>query len=475
MVLSALVHCDTDIALTTPLANSPPPINTVNPASPLSNGSKNTEPEYPQGHKPWTPEPEPYDPDKYVAWGKKHYGDDWYEQRKALFHENDTVKYKKRQEALRQIEREKEAQRKPVQTGIKENENRAQATNIASTASPSNVLQSVESGGDPVSSLSDGSEYSNTDYEEERTPEPDDPEARLLWARKHYGEAYYQEALAEREAAQKLRREDEECERIEQKKVDAIRTLRRTDPERYEREMREYNRQFAPPEEQTLAAIRLIAASVRADPIFRHSESLFARRKPQPAAIAERANGLSEVVGLSDPRATPRQPQKRTKGISYKTLESRITKNTKTTANRGTRSRRAAPTLTEVLIPDSRPKRLRQAPDIMDQPGDSTAQVPEKPRKRQPKVYEKKRASRRLAGQPPEFGILLSQAEIPPLYGIPSQNRSSTRKPHPSGVRNRAPSKGKSITVKGAKPQGISKSPQERTNRPKRSNKRSEG
>ena len=36
----------------------------------------------PEGRAPWTPEPEPepYDPDTYAAWGRKHFGDDWYEQ-----------------------------------------------------------------------------------------------------------------------------------------------------------------------------------------------------------------------------------------------------------------------------------------------------------------------------------------------------------------------------------------------------------
>ncbi|KAJ2892965.1 uncharacterized protein MKZ38_009164 [Zalerion maritima] len=26
---------------------------------------------------PWTPEPEPYDPEIYAAWGRKHFGDNW--------------------------------------------------------------------------------------------------------------------------------------------------------------------------------------------------------------------------------------------------------------------------------------------------------------------------------------------------------------------------------------------------------------
>jgi hypothetical protein len=32
----------------------------------------------------WTPEPEPYDAEEYAAWGRKHYGNDWYEQREKM-------------------------------------------------------------------------------------------------------------------------------------------------------------------------------------------------------------------------------------------------------------------------------------------------------------------------------------------------------------------------------------------------------
>lgn len=33
----------------------------------------------PDGRMPWTPEPEPYDPETYEAWGRQHFGEDWYE------------------------------------------------------------------------------------------------------------------------------------------------------------------------------------------------------------------------------------------------------------------------------------------------------------------------------------------------------------------------------------------------------------
>lgn len=37
---------------------------------------------------PWTPEPEPGDPEEtYTAWGRKHFGEEWYEQRKIMIQE----------------------------------------------------------------------------------------------------------------------------------------------------------------------------------------------------------------------------------------------------------------------------------------------------------------------------------------------------------------------------------------------------
>jgi hypothetical protein len=104
------------------------------------------------------------------------------------------------------------------------------------------VLQSIETGGDPLSA--NGSVLSDDNYVEEGTPEPNDPEARLAWGRRRYGEDWYLEEIAGREAARKARREEEERERIEDEKVEAIRKLRETEPWEYERQMREYNLQL---------------------------------------------------------------------------------------------------------------------------------------------------------------------------------------------------------------------------------------
>ncbi|KND86532.1 hypothetical protein TOPH_08828 [Tolypocladium ophioglossoides CBS 100239] len=80
-----------------------------------------------QDQRLWTPEPEPYDAEKYTAWGRKHYGDGWYEQREIMlqernFHDtgidkyNDLV-YLNRQKALRKMEREREEGKLPLTKG----------------------------------------------------------------------------------------------------------------------------------------------------------------------------------------------------------------------------------------------------------------------------------------------------------------------------------------------------------------------
>jgi len=94
----------------------------------------------------------------------------------------------------------------------------------------------------------------------------------------------------------------------------------------------------------------------------------------------------------------------------------------------------------------------------------TAAQDCRKPRK----TYKKERASRRLAGQQPEFGMLPEQGETARPYED-SRQRSNTRNLGSSGPRSsrlrKEPSK-----VKGAEPQGISKA--KRSGPPKKSTKR---
>jgi hypothetical protein len=159
---------------------------------------------------------------------------------------------------------------------------------------------------------------------------------------------------------------------------------------------------------------------------------------------------------VSQPRASP---PRQTKDVSRKTRGGRIKKNTAQSqgvTNLGTRAQRAAP---EALMPDHRSKPLRRASDVLAD--NSAVQVPQQTRR-----------SRRLAHEPPQFGMFAEQSVAPPLHEPTVRNPSNASKPNSSGPRNRPPKK--SIAAKGAKPRGISKSGREGTNRPKRSKKRSE-
>jgi hypothetical protein len=100
------------------------------------------------------------------------------------------------------------------------------------------------------------------------------------------------------------------------------------------------------------------------------------------------------------------------------------------------------------------------------EPGRTAAPVP-KPRKRQAKIYKKERQSRRIVGDPPEFGMLPKRGEPAPQYDPPSRYYSNTRKPNSSSARSHALSRKKSIAVKGAKPQGF-RSRDERTRQVKK-------
>ncbi|KAK0708510.1 hypothetical protein B0H67DRAFT_496202, partial [Lasiosphaeris hirsuta] len=63
----------------------------------------------PDGPVPWTPEPGPYDPKTYTAWGRKHFGEEWYKLRETILRERNIYRisdpvYLECQKALRVIE-----------------------------------------------------------------------------------------------------------------------------------------------------------------------------------------------------------------------------------------------------------------------------------------------------------------------------------------------------------------------------------
>lgn len=300
------------------------------------------------------------------------------------------------------------------------------------------VLPSIESGSNPLSA--NGSVLSDDTYiEEEGTPEPDDPEARLNWGRKHHGEDWYLEGVAGREAARKAQCEEEERERIEDEKVEAIRKLRETEPLEYERRMREYNLQL---QGLTKAQIDKSNQPLPEEIIKSNWEgfsALLQGKVLQPATT----DGSMEV---SQPRASLRL-QKPTKEVSRKIRCSRIAKSTARdgTVSSGNRSKRPAPTLaganaTNVKVPQSEHDKTRQR-----------------------KAYKGERASRRLANKQVEYGIFANRSIAPVPKDL--QRNPLTRKRNPAGP---------SIAVEPAKHRGALKSGREGTHR-SRSKKQSGG
>ncbi|KAH6722615.1 hypothetical protein BKA61DRAFT_179236 [Leptodontidium sp. MPI-SDFR-AT-0119] len=116
---------------------------------------------------------------------------------------------------------------------------------------------------------------------------------------------------------------------------------------------------------------------------------------------------------------------------------------------------------------------LSSQPD-RPEPKNSATQVP-KLRKPQAKVHTKERESRRIAGLPPQFGMLSKRGAPASPYVPPSRQLSNTRKRNSSSSPSQASFK-KSRAVRDSKPQGrVTKSRREGTNRSVRSKKRTSG
>lgn len=204
---------------------------------------------------------------------------------------------------------------------------------------------------------------------------------------------------------------------------------------------------------------------------------------------------------------SPATAPRRAKDTSRKTRSGRIRKKTPQSGSSGDiRSRQSAPTRTEALPPDQ--KRNLPRPDILEKSGGNAQAAPQR-RKRQRKTYQRERISRRLAGQLPEFGMLLGRGEAPPLYEAALRQPQNTRKASssgevqggrtdaPAGTRTRTNEEGagpqaslhtrqheqpglgarqpgardrrllkKPTAIRGARPQGISKSRQDGAGRP---------
>jgi hypothetical protein len=522
----------------------------------------------PEGQMPWTPEPESYDPETYAAWGRKHFGDDWYEQRRIMLQERNIyapdAAYGRCQRELRVMEHKIEGRPFEPRDGTLDKGWQRLWARL------SKDLPSGETPGTPASfqlndsdsNVSGYSTYPPTPEPRVLTPEPDDPwellelnRRRFNWDEERYQfeRVFLKEGLIDKARNE---REDEEGDRRREEELGEIRKVKYLlgtliKSGEYEDRMRKFDlraqgwtpeqieaadradtaawewRQKNPEprgsgllgqaitqeesdvydtwlQKERAARLRIygeLPPRSGSGPLGRYTQKEKDaydtwRRNIHARVSSQQEPGADATADASAPEKASRlrAPTPRATNTSRKTRGGRITKDTaqsQSVANRDTR-------LTQASIADRRLKGAR-ATDVVDKPDESTAQVPQKTRKRQPKVYKKRasdvvhdiddqvlqskphntrqrkvykqeRGSRRLAGHLPEYGMLPKQGEPAPPYEPPS----NTRKPNPSGPRSRASSK-KSIVVKGAKPRGISKSGREGTNRPKRSKKQSKG
>ncbi|PVH70702.1 hypothetical protein DL98DRAFT_521486 [Cadophora sp. DSE1049] len=268
------------------------------------------------------------------------------------------------------------------------------------------VLRSIETDGVPVST---SSVLSDDTYIEEEIPDPDDPETRLSWGRKHNGEGWYREEVAGREAARNAQREEEERERGEDEKLDAIRSLLDTDPPEYQRRMREYNLQL---QGLTKAQIHNSIQPLPSEVIESNWAGFAALLlgKVQQPPTADKA--YSEAID-SQPRVSPKQDSRK---------------------------------ICRRIVKSNRSKRPAKA--LVDE--ETTSHANPLHSNRKTKLPTAKRASRRLAGQEVECGIF-----APPSAArrVPKslQRYTSTDKRSPHNISGHAKSQGSKSGLDGTR------------------------
>jgi hypothetical protein len=202
------------------------------------------------------------------------------------------------------------------------------------------------------------------------------------------------------------------------------------------------------------------------------SKSPYPQEK-RPQSSRPNASENTGVSELQEPLSHHQKPMNR---IAHKTRGGRVMKSiAKRTVVGGVRSPRVVLTLGDAPIP-GHPLKLRGAAGVIDELDELVAQIPQRPckRQRQSKVYKKSvRTSRRLAGEPSEFGMLPYQRVVPPLDEPPLRYPSNGCQMNLSPSSNRSSSNNKLMPVKGARPQGIVKPRHQGPNRSNKFKKRS--
>ncbi|KAI1133790.1 hypothetical protein F5Y10DRAFT_228559 [Nemania abortiva] len=483
----------------------------------------------PDAPPPGTPESESHTPERYAAWGRKYFGEEWYEQREKMLQERNVFVdhdqiYKKRQIDLRVLEHTIEG--RPSMPGPKagfvgdKGWKRLWARiskNLPKPPSPKPPSDDGSMSSEDRSGDTDLSGYSTYDPTpspspprppRERTPEFDDPFDRLEFYRKrdNYSEEQYQfgkirvrGGLIDR---RRKKREDEPGDKRREKIREETEKIRFVTIDGKHEESREYlylTRIYdywkdGKTQEQIEAEVRENDETVKyflshfGDPLPEESEPKYDREQLEERYRAWESMGFSKEVqaslvrrlalphlwppsveedsrsGVLPPlRASPRQAKDRIRN-------GRVTKNApqKKGSHGKSAVRRKSARIHGEAQPPSRGSHSSQ-PNIPEDPDlDPNAQAKlelqhgKKPRK----TYTKERASRRLAGQPPEFAMLPGRGEMKTqaLYEGSPQQHSNTRRT------GRNTSK-KPVAVQSAKPQGISMSRKPGRGRPKSSAK----
>ncbi|KAI1498084.1 hypothetical protein F5X99DRAFT_432308 [Biscogniauxia marginata] len=178
-----------------------------------------------------------------------------------------------------------------------------------------------------------------------------------------------------------------------------------------------------------------------------YRQTLLLKRTLQQLPLIEAE--LNESRKAENNGAMQQPPARQVKGSSHKTRSGRISKKMSQTQNaRGIRSQQSTPARVGAL-----PTCRKHSPDMLEESSDNE-QGTHRSRRTQRRTYEKTRASRRLAGQPPEFSTQpgrsdtqrAREASLQPLQGT---GKSSSSAPRSSRLSKTA--------VKSAKLRGISK------------------
>ncbi|KAI0856923.1 hypothetical protein F4860DRAFT_528684 [Xylaria cubensis] len=397
----------------------------------------------PDAPLPGTPEPESHTPEKYAAWGQNRFGEEWCKQRERMLQERniyldpDPV-YEQRQRALRVLEHTIEGRPSMPRFYSVELEDeswkRLWARISKKFPKPSSPPSPSDKGSDNGNDtdLSGYSTYDPTPSPRSPTPQPDDPFERLEFNRKrhyysdedyHFSRIFMLESIIDQ---RRKKREDEpgdkqrEKVREETEKIRFITGPEEESPE-YELLMQLYDFwkegmtqeqievRLRESEERVAQLLACIGKPVPEDPKYdekqleerylawdsmgfdKDLQEMLVRKLTRPHLYPPSEERDSRRGVPSSPPASFRQA----KDTPRKILSGRVTRSALKKQDNDRKS--IAPPSRECKLP-----RLNALGEL-----ESNTQAAAQSSRKSRKEYTKARASRRLAGKLPEFGMLV--------------------------------------------------------------------